>query len=909
MVSPLLMTKLSLPQARHNLVLRPRLMERLNASLEHPLSLVSAPAGFGKSTLLSQWIHLHFETAQLATHTAWISLDTDDDDPARFLEYILAAFELLLHEAIHLGTARVLLQGQQNPPVKLIFTDLLNQLADLSEDTLLILDDFHAVQSREILEGIAFLVEHLPARLHVILLSRSDPSLPLGRWRVRGQLNEIRSADLRFNIEEANLYLNQAQTLGLSAQEIDALEQRTEGWIAGLQMAAITLRDRAPDSIAQFMNDFSGQHHLILDYLTDEVLQQQPESIQRFLLMTSLFNRISPDLCNALLGDGDENAVNYGQILEQLDHANLFLIPLDNNRIWYRYHHLFGELLQVRLKEQYPQRIPELHKKASGWFEKNGYPFEAMQHALAAGDLILATDVIERTVRNPATWATGNISRMLDTVNSLPYDIISGRPWLRAYLSGIIYVGGQLEVADQLLAQIEGNLSDNKGIPSAEREELELFSNAFRGFYAATRGDADNAVRRANIVLSKVTSDDRRVYGHALATLGQAALVAGDLEKARELYQQAIENQKQKNARFTAVTWSSNLADVLTAQGRLLEAFKVCEDTIQYGSKDGKPGPAVGYTQTYQAAVLFEWNRLEDAEKTLLDGLRLMQKDGISPNFGRAHATLAMIQQELGKPADASNSMEIAVQLAGRSQAQRYIHLIAAFQARLWLAQGELSRAQQWTRQKMESSSEQGLATPLQAAFEDLTLARVLWSEDRFEEAQRIADRSIQDAETRNWPGILIEALALRALLTSQQAGRALQARELLLRALTLSLPGQYKRTYLDFGLPMERLLQSVEAADPSLKTYRNRLLGGFRATEPGHKPDVDQAGLIEKLSDRELEILQLIAAGLTNSQIAKKLYLTVNTIRAHSRHIFGKLDSHSRTEAVARARELGLLK
>ena len=484
------------------------------------------------------------------------------------------------------------------------------------------------------------------------------------------------TADLRFTPEEAAGYMRTVQALNLSEQDIQALEERTEGWIAGLQMAGLSLRDRNPAAASKFIREFSGQHHLILDYLTDEVLHRQPESTQDFLLRTSILSQVCPGLCDALINDSPSKDAsiwregNTVQMLEQLEHANLFIVPLDHHRTWYRFHHLFADLLRVRLKEQHPEWIPNLHRRAARWYEANGFPFEAMQHALSADDLSLATDLIERTVRKPATWSTGNIARMLDIVNALPPEVIAARPWLRVYLSGILYVGGQPILADRMLADVETSLPL---LTSPAQEELALYTNAFRAFYAATLGDVSTAIHRAEQVLSQVSEDDRRVYGHALATLAQAAFTRGDVAQANQLYRKAVDNQKRKNARFTAVTWSSNLADVLTTQGRLHEAAQVCEETIAYGNQEGSPGSAVGYTQTFLAAILYEWNRLDEAEEALLTGLRLMQKDGISPNFGRSHALLAMVQQALGRSSDACSSMEIARQIAQRSQSQRYI--------------------------------------------------------------------------------------------------------------------------------------------------------------------------------------------------------------------------------------------
>ena len=373
MVSAILRTKLCIPPARNNLVVRSRLLQQLEDSLSLPFTLISAPAGFGKSTLVSQWIHASQAVSDQIDHIAWLSLDEEDDEPARFWEYLLAALEMDQRAGNHFETAHLLLQGQPTPPLQPILTDVINKIANLDAELLLVLDDFQFVHVPSILEGITFLVEHLPPRMHVLLLTRSDPSLPLGRWRIRGWLNEIRTADLRFTFEEAASYFDQVQALRLSEQDIHALEERTEGWIAGLQMAGLSLRDRNPAGVGKFISEFTGQHHLILDYLTDEVLNRQSEHIQNFLLKTSILAQLCPGLCAALENNSSSPLPDaptaqegkYSQLLEQLEHANLFIIPLDNHRTWYRFHHLFAELLRVRLKEQHPEWLPDLHRRAA----------------------------------------------------------------------------------------------------------------------------------------------------------------------------------------------------------------------------------------------------------------------------------------------------------------------------------------------------------------------------------------------------------------------------------------------------------------------------------------------------------------------------------------------------------------
>lgn len=938
MVSPILRTKVCLPPARQSQVLRSRLLQILDESLHFPLTLISAPAGFGKSTLVNQWVYTRWAVHEQAeeqleprngpfNHIAWFSIDEEDDSPIRFWEYLLTALQLSQPDHLCFDTTHLLLQGQPNPPTQIILIDVINRIASLNSGLLFVLDDFQFIHSPTIMEGITFLIEHLPPQLHILMLTRSDPSLPLGRWRIRGWLNEIRTADLRFTFEEAADYLRQVTSLDLTEPAIQALEERTEGWIAGLQMARLAIQGTFsslkpdPASVERFIMEFTGQHHMILDYLTDEVLHRQPKEFQEVLLRTSILSRLCPGLCEALINDQHSPGSSVSQegkyihMLEQMDHANLFITPLDNHRTWYRYHHLFADLLRVRLKELHPEWIPNLHRGATYWYEANGYPFEAMQHALLAEDLRLATDVIERTVRKPTTWSSGNIARMLEIVNTLPPAVISARPWLRVYLSGILYVGGQPVLADQMLAHVETDLSELPQTSPEElatREELALYTNVFRGFYAATLGDAPEAERRAMQALSVVTDVDRQIYGHILATLAQAAYTQGNVSHAIQLYQKAVDHQKRNNARFTAVTWSSNMVDVLLTQGQLHQAEQVCQETIAYGNQTDSPGSAVGYAQSFLAAILYEWNHLAEAESILRNSIRMMQQDGISPNFGRAHAMLALIQQAQGKTVDALNSMEIARQIANRSQSRRYIDRVSSYQARVWLLQGESLQAGQWVNQwtiylKSQDKPEDFFE------FENLTAAIVLFNEKRLMEAETILIPILSAAEKagRNCP--LIEALAIQSLIFNErdEGNDKSVAQQTLLRALSLSISEKYQRTYLNLGKPMASLLRTLDCSDRAIGDYRDFLLSLFPSlgiNQPIQRV-MQPTSLVEKLSERELEILRLIASGMSNGQIAKNLFLTLNTIRAHSTHIFGKLGVHNRTEAVARAREIGLLK
>lgn len=917
MNSPILLTKLNIPQIRRNLIDRSRLINQIERCMDVPLTLISAPAGFGKTTLINQWLNNDHHGHGGNFQVGWLSLDDEDDDPNRFWEYFLAAMERNLDEKSCFETAHSLLQGLLEPPIQNLLVQVINTITSRPVHFTLIIDDFQLIHHSSILDGITYLVEHMPENLHLVLLTRADPPLPFGRWRIQGKLNEIRTTDLRFTIDEASKYLQEVQTLNLDSAEIQALEERTEGWIAGLQMAGLSLRDLSPIQADKFISEFSGQNHLILDYLTDEVLIRLSDDLQAFLLKTSILSQFCPSLCAFVCSSESDQTVasgKYSQLLEELDHSNLFVIPLDNQRVWYRYHHLFAELLRVRLNEKYPEWIPLLHRKAAHWYEENGFPFEAMHHAISAQDINLATDVIERTVRKPATWSTGNIARMLEIVNTLPKEVIANRPWLRIYLSGILYVGGQPCLADEMLEDVEKSLVDVNFPSSSVMDELFLYTSTFRGFYAATLGYSVKAVHLAKKVLALLHEDDKRVYGHALATLGQAEFSTGDVTAAARYYSKAVENQKRNNAHFTAVTWTGNLADVLITQGRLHAAVEICNPIIRSTDKDGNPESAVGYLQTFHAAILYEWDQLDEAEEMIFSGLRKMQNFGISPNFGRSHAMLAMVQQAQGKVVDANNSMEIAVQIAQRSGSVRYIDRIAAYQARLWLLQGEVTKAIHWAEGWMELRQELSSSNQLPEYLvenEQISAAWILFAGNRLSDALMIIEPIIASATQYGRLSSLVEGMAVKALILAEQKGNEIAAQQSMLQAVQLSRPEGYIRTYLNLGRSCFDLLKSLTVKDNKIKIYRDLILDHFQSHHKV-KPTLyesHQHGDYEKLSSREIEVLNLMASGMTNEQIAQKLYLTNNTIRAHSTHIFDKLGVHNRTEAVTKARALGILR
>lgn len=896
--APILTTKLFVPPIRTTVVPRPRLIEKIEAGLACPLILISAPAGFGKSTFLSEWIGPNPEQHPNGIQIAWLSLDTEDNDTGQIWQYVLIALQRLNLSRLSLETFQNMLQARTPLSTTYLLTELINALAASGEPIALVLDDYHLIQNQGVHDGIVFFVEHLPPHVHLILSTRSDPPLPLGRWRSRGQIAEIRTADLRFTPDEANEFLNQSMRLGLAAQNVSELENRTEGWVAGLQLAALSLRNQPPESTERLIRGFSGSDHFILDYLTDEVVKRQPEQIQRFLLSTSILDRLSAPLCTAVLG---EEATPAHQVLEDLEHANLFIIPLDNERKWYRYHHLFADLLRTQLREYFPQSVADLHKRAAAWYEQAGFPFEAIHHALQAKDTLLAADVIERAVRSYATWSSGNIARLFEALQALPDGVIASRPWLRLYIANAFYGVGQLNEADRILAEMEPVIADQADQP--ENGQVYRYLLAYRAFYNAVRGNVNRAIEYADRSLPLLQNQEFAVQGLARKAKAWADYLRGEVRPAEALMSDAWEQGKKSGSLYAAIGTGCNLAEILTVEGKLNQAVLVCQEAIRM-AEEGALIPAVGLAKMVLATILYERNQLEEAETCIQECIRLLQQGGITQFFGQSYALLAHIQQANGTRNAATANMELAYQIAAASRLERYLHLLEAERARLWLRQGEIDRAVGWAMGYAALEKSEYLRE-----FEDLTLARVWIAAGTRERVTAILAPLMAAAESEGRSGRLIEALALNAL--AQPPHRQVDAHEKLTRALHLAAPEGYQRVFLDCGEPMAILLNSLPLQTSPLREYRDHLLASFERISTNRAILAErgrQDELVEKLSERELEILRLIAIGFPNAKIAQQLYLTENTVRAHASHIFGKLGVHNRTEATARARELGLI-
>jgi LuxR family transcriptional regulator, maltose regulon positive regulatory protein len=908
-VIPLLTTKLFIPprRSRDSVVDRLRLADRLNATNGQRLTLISAPAGFGKTTLVSEWI------PHSARCVPWLSLDPNDNDPARFWKYVIAALQMLQPD---LGaSALALLDGSQAPPIEAILTLLLNDVAAFPDRFVLVLDDYHLVETPDIHAALTFLLDHLPPQMHLMITSRSDPPLPLARWRARRQLTEIRAADLRFTPAETASFLNQVMGLKLSADEITALEAHTEGWIAGLQLAALSMQGR--DDVGGFIRSFTGSHTYIIDYLAEEVLHCQSAEMQSFLLQTSILDRMCGSLCDAVLERTACQAT-----LETLQHNNLFVISLDDERRWYRYHHLFAEVLRGRLRQTHPDLIQDLHRRASAWYEQNGMLSEAVSHALAAQDFDQASRLIEQKSR--AMWQRGEVTTLQNWLAALPAGIRRGSPQLcLAQAWGALAVG-QFTLVDSSILEAEEAMSP---LAETEAKPLRAEVDAIRSALAGYRQDSAKAIELAHQALEHLPEGDHFLRGRLAYNLGWAYLSRGDLPTASQKLREAATFSLKAGDLSTASFALNALGAELEAQGRLREAASCYREVIQAVHKDGRPLPvaAAGGAYVRLGGILYEWNQLHEAAQCANQGIELnrpFQMSGVMFIGCVVWANILRARGDLTGAIDSLQNAETVVRSGGIHQAT--LRMVEAARAQLRLTQRNIADAAQWaTAYERELNFPAGgdwpVARQLSPIFdyECLTLVRVRMAQARWDEALSLLTRLQPIVEVGTRKTSLIELLALRALALQTQTTSA-ESIAALVRALTLAEPEGYVRTFVDEGEAMRLLIAEcrlqIEKRGSHLTAYVEKLLAAFPAARStprdpqiSHSPSAI-VNLVEPLSERELEVLRLIADGRSNQEIAAKLVIGLGTVKTHINNIFGKLDVKNRTQAVARARELNLL-
>ena len=900
-IDSLILTKLRLPFTRPALVARQGLQEQIVLGLSGPLTMITAPAGFGKTTLLASHI------AGLGMPIAWLSLDKDDNQEGRFLSYLVAA----LRKADHaIGSkAAQMLASTQLAQAEVVLTSLINDLDSIDTDIVLVLDDYHCISSQAVHDSVSFLLEHCPRTFHLAIATRSDPPLPLARLRARGQMVELRSADLRFSETEAAQFLNDIMGFHLDAESIAALENRTEGWIAGLQMAALSLRNR--ENVPGFIEGFSGTNSYILDYLLEEVLTSQSPKIQRFLLFTSVLERLTAPLCDFLLEiDGmkesaDDNAsqsrphshLQSAAVLADLERGGLFLAPLDDERTWYRYHHLFADLLRSRLHQTYPDLISLLHISASTWLEREGYISEAIHHLFVIHDVEHAAVLIE--VYGPARWSDSDPS-LLQMADNLPYEIILSRPKLGLHQVWLLITQGRIERALRLLEDLRIKLSTIG--PESEQRWMQTVITLALAFLSRPGGMSD--LLPDYRLVEEIPAEEPILRNTAdflyVMSLGRQ----GQLDRAVEVAAQCIQREDEHSGMPATHPLAPFLTRGYLMQGHLKEAASLCRKILGPLGSESRHADMTGSVKIDLGEVLCEWNCLEEAGQYIREGLQDNEpwQNIMADGFGLTALTRVLLAQE-----DYAGALQMASKLETRLSAHSWprefdeeFHTLVV---RVQLASGDLQSASQWTN-RLELSND----FDLHKERYQMTLARIRLAQGRYVDAEKLLAGRVPPAGAGSQ---LTRELEFNLLLATAIAGQGRQpeALKIIGKCLSLAEPEGYIRIFLDVGEPVRDLLMAyLKLAAPGQVLFAHKVLDSFSSIHPLKSPVSPSFGLVEPLTEREMEVLQLMSLGKTNLEIAQQLIVARGTIKAHAASIYRKLDVTNRTEAVARARELGAL-
>jgi LuxR family maltose regulon positive regulatory protein len=873
MAMPLLQTKLYVPPVRPEFVPRPRLVERLSLEPRRRLTLVSAPAGFGKTTLVAEWL------SDAEHPVAWLSLDEEDNDPVRFFTYLVAAVQTV---DPNIGqAAQALLQAPQPPPLEPLLASLINDIAATPCPFVLVLDDYHLIHTLPIHQQIAFLLEHQPPPMHLVIATREDPPLPLSRLRARGQVADIRQSDLQFTAEEADEFMRRAMRIDLPEPDIAALHRRTEGWIAGLQLVALSLQGRA--DAQQIVQSFTGSHRYVLDYLMDEVFQRQSADVRDFLLATSILNRFTAPLCNAVTGRDDGH-----RVLLNLEHANLFIVPLDQSRQWYRYHRLFTDLLRHRLETESRHDLTHLHRAASRWYADHGFPADAIRHALAASDWQDAASLIVGISGD--MLKRGEVMTLLGWCQALPDEIVLANPQYCLEYSWPLILTEQIEAAEPYLAQAEK--------AALEHEIRPLYGQIAiaKAYIARSRGDNAQAIELSKQALALLPQDELSGRSIVAMNLGLAQWYCGRMAEAEGALmeaQRAARGSGNEYVRWTAVLF---LSRIQTARGRSRRAAKSYRQMIERGGQL----PIVGLAHYDLGRLSYEWNELAAAADYLQRGLEIVRRGGSMEFEAGGYSALAFVRQAQGDSAAAQEALrraDLLLENPGISPSTRLYNL--ASQVTVALGQGDLdaaSRAVERFPKLEEAGSFPGRLLAM------LAQARVLLVQDQRTAAADYLEALYEVASRAGWQSTITQTRALQTLAAPVPD----EALAFLTEALTQAEAENYVRTFVDMGAPMAALLREA-AAQGVTPEYVGKLLSAFEVPQPPLPRHIPTQPLIEPLSERELDVLQLLVEGQTNYEIARALRVSVNTVKTHLSHIYGKLGVHNRREAAAKAKELDL--
>jgi len=898
----LLETKFYVPTSTHNLLVRPHLVDRLNEGNSCKLTLITAPAGFGKSTLLSQWVSM------IKLPVSWLSLDANDNDPYRFIAYLISAIQKI---DSNIGQeALEILHSSQNPAYPVILTQLINEISQTSEHISLILDDYHFISDEQVHKIISFIVDYMPRSMHLLISTRLDPPLSLARMRARRELVEIRSKDLRLTLEETSVLLNDVMGFALNLKDVISLDEQVEGWVAGLHMAVLSMR--GSKDISRFIRTFTGRNRFILDYLIEEVLEKQTAEIQDFLLQTSILERMNDSLCNAMMDREDSQ-----MILTQLEGLNLFLIPLDNERNWYRYHHLFADLLQKQLMKIHSNQISNLHTKACQWYEEAELYVEAIGHALSAGDFERAAGLVEQN--GFKTIILNQERALLGWLKLLPDDLIHKRPWLcvmQAFVNSWFgprqNVEKYLQLAEQLITQIP---------LVSERQRLTGSIASMRANFFLLDGDIQGVMDQVKIALDNLPDSDhwRRT---AMVALGCAYWALGDRAQSEKIFSDtSVEFLRAGNP----AGYVSNLCYMgvmQMKQGRLKPALDTFTEAMDRATRpDGKKMPIAGFPSIKIGDLMREWNDLTQAQEYIDSGIALATSLNQPDVLIESYICLARYRNALKNWEGVWEALNKAEQILMENQVDPwYLGWLTECWVCYWLSVDDLAAA---VSQVEKSGLTVAGALSYHHDLHHTSLARVLIAQSvrnpsgpYLDQAGKLLDRLQRAAEKADWVHETVKILFLRSLMywAAEEKDQSIEA---LIRSLTLAEPGGYVRMFIDEGLPVEDLLSYLLAQNETekgesshIRKYAEKLLRNLRNERQEFLPPESSRVLspIEPLSDREMEVLHFLNTQLSSTEIAQELSISANTVRFHIKNIYGKMNVNRRADAVQLAKNLGIL-